>query len=127
MVQYGIIAIGCTYEKHEYKVNLQPFKAQMDNHKQPDFLKENPVVPKEAMQHVDQMLTQAIKDGVTHLVVIGDYSGINYYLNMCEFGTLFQYKFKTFECVFYEKNNLILQKDPLEVCKAFMFEQKNKK
>jgi hypothetical protein len=102
VVEHGIISIGCAFVAQDnpnvtsLKINIKPFKAQVDNVKQPLALTESPLEPIEAMRMLDDLLT---KNKDRDLFILGDVTGINYYLNLCELPGIFKRSFKSYTCL----------------------------
>lgn len=103
IVEHGIISIGfASVNKDDHnnvtvcaRINMKPFAAQLDNKKQDHALTDGAVDPLEAMKMVHDFLET--QKGA-HCVVLGDVTGINYYLSMAERPGLFERPFSTIHC-----------------------------
>lgn len=101
IVEHGVISIGFISVNSEndieecIRINLKPFVAQLDNEKQLPELTADARDPLEAMQVLHVLLE---KQNGNHCVVLGDPSGLNYYLNMAERPGLFHRPFASIIC-----------------------------
>lgn len=91
VVEQGIVSVGVynVTEDKTLRVNVQPFAAQENNRPQPKELTENALPPLDAIKQVHAFLGERENTSYT---VLGDITGLHYYMSMAELPSLFHRK-----------------------------------